>query len=275
MIQSTRASSDSSDATDSSRAVARVLEVLEHLSVAPQPLTNQALARRLGIPASSMFRLLQRLVKQGYVDFDESGATYAVSGRLGELGERLADAGCRSAPMRTLLTSLRDATGYHALAWISSGVHVRLAGYIEGQSVHGTGPLLGDLRLPFSTPGLAIAMNWSEAEIREIARQCRRRDIPLGHGFASLRDVLRALRVVRQSGYSAGYNKMADGWAIIAWPVPIPVALDRNRIGAVAVGSSAQALRSDEQRVLRAAAPLLKAYRAALRAEASNRQGRS
>lgn len=269
MTPGKRQSQDRSAGVDSSRTVARVVEVLEHLSVAPQPLTNQALARRLGIPGSSMFRLLQKLVEHGYVDFDEAGATYAVSGRLGELGERLADAGCRSAPMRTLLTSLRDATGYHALAWISSGMHVRLAGYIEGQSVHGAGPHLGDLRLPFSTPGLAIAMNWTEAQIREIARQCRRRDIPLGHGFASLRDVLRALRVVRQNGYSAGYNKMADGWAIIAWPVPIPVALDRDRIGAVAVGSSAQVMRSDEQRVLRAAVPLLKAYRAALRAESS------
>lgn len=269
-----RTTPDRKSSSDSSRAVARVVEALEHLSVAPQPLTNQALARRLGIPGSSMFRLLQKLVEQGYVDFDEAGSTYAVSGRLGELGERLADAGCRSAPMRTLLTSLRDATGYHALAWISSGVHVRLAGYIEGQAVHGSAPLLGDLRLPFSTPGLAIAMHWTEAQIREIARQCRRRDVALGHGFASLRDVLRALRVVRQNGYSAGYNKMSDGWAIIAWPVPIPVALDRDRIGAVAVGSSAQVMRSDEQRVLRAAAPLLKAYRAALRAEASSGQAR-
>jgi hypothetical protein len=79
------------------------------------------------------------------------------------------------------------------------------------------------------------------------------------------------LRVVRTNGYSAGYNKMADGWAIIAWPVPIPVALDRDRIGAVAVGSSAQELRSDEARVLKAAAPLLRAYRQALTAEGSRR----
>ena len=60
------------------------------LALSPALLPSlQALARRLGIPASSMFRLLQRLVKQGYVDFDESGATYAVSGRLGELGDVL------------------------------------------------------------------------------------------------------------------------------------------------------------------------------------------
>ncbi len=266
-----RARQPRSSTNENSRTVARVLEALDHLSVAPQPLTNLALARRLGIPGSSMFRLLQKLVDQGFVDYDEAGATYAVSGRLGELGERLADAGCRSAPMRTLLTGLRDATGYHALAWIHSGLHVRLAGYIEGQSVGGSGPLLGDLRLPFSTPGLAIATHWSDAQIRDVARQCRRRDVPLGHGFASLRDVLRGLRVVRANGYSAGYNKMADGWAIIAWPVPIPVALDRDRIGAVAVGSSAQELRSDEARVLKAAAPLLRAYRQALTAEGSRR----
>lgn len=263
--------SDANGTTDSSRAVARVLEVLEHLSVAPQPMTNLALARRLGVPASSMFRLLQKLVDQGYVDFDESGATYAVSGRLGELGERLADAGCRSGPMRTLLTSLREATGHHAQAWIWSGLHVRLAAILPGKGERGAASVPGELRLPFSTPGLAIAMHWTEADVRAIARQCRRREIPLGPGFNSVPDVLRALKAVRQSGFAAGYNKISDGWAMIAWPVPIPVALDRNRIGAVAIGSRAPVLRSEERRVLQVAAPLLKAYRYALSAEGSLR----
>lgn len=262
---------ENTTAADNSRAVARVLDVLEHLSVAPQPLTNLALARRLGVPASSMFRLLQKLVDQGYVDFDESGATYAVSGRLGELGERLADAGCRSGPMRTLLTALRDATGHHAQAWVWSGLHVRLAGIIPGKGERGAASVPGELRFPFSTPGLAIAMHWTENDVRAIARQCRRREIPLGPGFSSVPDVLRALKTIRQNGFAAGYNKISDGWAMIAWPVPIPVALDRSRIGAVAIGSRAPVLRSEERRVLAAAAPLLKAYRYALSAEGSLR----
>jgi DNA-binding IclR family transcriptional regulator len=271
MSDKPRGRSDHAGASESSRAVARVLEVLEHLSVAPQPLTNLALARRLGVPASSMFRLLQKLVDHGYVDFDESGANYAVSGRLGELGERLADAGCRSGPMRTLLTSLREATGYHAQVWIWSGLHVRLAAIMPGKGERGSASVPGELRLPFSTPGLAIAAQWTEAQIRSIARLCRRRDMALGGGFASVPDVLRALKTVRLNGYAAGYNKLSDGWAMIAWPVPIPVALDRNRIGAVAIGSRAPVLRSEERRVLQVAAPLLKAYRYALSAEGSLR----
>jgi DNA-binding IclR family transcriptional regulator len=110
-----------------SRSIARTLHVLEQLSVAPQPLTNGVLARQLKVPPSSMFRLLQKLAELRYVDFDESAATYSVAGRLGELGERLADAGCRSLPMRTLLARLTEITGRNALTWVRSGLKVRLA----------------------------------------------------------------------------------------------------------------------------------------------------
>lgn len=247
-----------------SRSIARVLEVLEQLSVAPQPLSNHTLARRLGVPASSMFRLLQKLAELGYVDFDASGATYAVSGRLGELGERLADAGCRSLPMRNLLIGLRDRTGYNAMVWVPSGIHVRLAAIVPGKADRGMTARPGELQMPFSTPGLAIALTYTDAEVRAVARHCRRRGIDIGKRFRTTAEVLQGLRTLRQRGHVPGYNIMADGWAMLAWPIPAPVALDPNRVGAVALGSRAPVMRREERRVVQLAEPLLAEYRNAV-----------
>ncbi len=247
-----------------SRSIARVLEVLEQLSVAPQPLSNHTLARRLGVPASSMFRLLQKLAELGYVDFDDSGATYAVSGRLGELGERLADAGCRSLPMRNLLMGLRDLTGYNAMVWVPSGIHVRLAAIVSGKIERGLAAIPGELSPPFDTPGLAIALTYTDAEVRAVARQCRRRGIEFGQRFRTTAEVLQGLRSLRPRGHVPGYNIMADGWAMLAWPIPIPVRLDPNRVGAVALGSRVPMMRRDERRILQLAEPLLAEYRSAV-----------
>lgn len=251
-------------ADENSRSVSRVLEVLEHLSVAPQPMTNAALAERLGVPTSSMYRLLQKLVELGYVEFDPAFTSYAISGRLGELGERLADAGCRSLAMRNLLLGLRDVTGYHAMAWVPHGNQVRLAAMVHGNDVENISTAPGELRPPFSTPGLAIALTYTDQHVKTIARQCRRRNIDLGRRFRTVDEIVRGLGAFRKNGYVPGYNIEADGWAMIAWPIPVPVALDPARTGAVAVGSRVNPLRREEQRVMRAAETLLATYRKAV-----------
>jgi IclR family pca regulon transcriptional regulator len=248
-----------------SRSIARLLAVLEQLGSAPQPLTNQLLARRLKVPVSSMFRLLQKLVELGYVHFDPDGASYAIAAPLGDLGERLADAGCRSLPMRRLLASLRERIGYNISVWVPSGLHVRVAAVLPGrQTARGEITVPGEIRPPFSTPGLAIALSCTDAEVRALARHCRRRGLDLGRRFTTTAEVLEALRTFRKRGHVPGYNIIADGWALIAWPIPMPVALDPHRMGALSIGSQVPAMRRDEGRLQQIAAPLLAAYRDAV-----------
>ena len=216
------------------RTVARVIAVMEQLSLAPRSLSNLQLARTLGVPPSSMHRLLQKMIELGYVEFDSAGPSYGLSTRLGMLGERLADAGCRSLPMQRLLTALRDHTGYNIMVWVPSGMHVRLAAFMAGRLTKTTLNPTRYLTAPFSTAGLAIAIRYTEAEVRQLALQCRRREEPLGRTFTTVAEVLRSLRGYRAVGHVSGYNMLADGWATLAWPLQI--SLQPSRIGAIAIG---------------------------------------
>ena len=235
--------------SENSRAVARSLGVLEQLSVAARPLTNEQLARALGIPASSCFRLLRKLLELGYVEFDAAGYCYSIGARLGDLAERLTDVACRSLPIRQLLTNLRNSTGFHVSIWVPSGVHVRIASLLAGTRRGPTSNLPGETASPFSTPGIAIAFNYTDAEVRHLALQCRKHGETLGRDFSTVKDILRALRSHRVAGYVTGYNMRSDGWAMLAWP--IPVTLKPMRFGAVSLGAPVTLLRRQELELVR------------------------
>ncbi len=247
--------------SDDARGVARVMSVLVQLSAATTPRSNQDLARQLGIPPSSMFRLLRRLMALGYIDFDASVAGYVITDALGELGERLADAGCRSPPVRRLIDQFAGISDHNIVIWVRSGFHVRIAASLPGKLSKVGSCKPGELAAIFSTPGLALALHYSEPQIHELVTQCRRRKIELGRNFRSARDVLKALANCRQQGVVSGFNINGDGAATIAWPIPVPMDADPYRVGAIAVWGGASALRRREGAVIEAAKPLLASYR--------------
>lgn len=258
-----------SPASERSRAVARVLGALEELSIAASPLSNHDLALRLGVPPASMYRLLQKLASLGYIEYSSSHASYGVGPRLAELGERLADAGCRAPPLRRLMEALRAETGDTVTVWVRSGIHVRIAALLIGEVRGATSNAPGELAMPFSTPGLAIASQYPRDEVRALVAQCRRRRVTFGRRFSSISEIEKALREIRTRGFAAGYNLRADGWGILAWPIPVTLA--PLRIGALAIGAPVAALRRDEARLVQLTQKLIATY---LREQASS-SGRS
>lgn len=243
---------------EQARAVARVLAVFEHLSSARRPMTNVELARRIRVPVASMHRLLQKLLQLEVIQLDGDGPAYSVSPRLALLGERLADAACTAQPLRQLLADLREQTGYNTMIWVPSGSQVRLAALQVGKARMRMKLHFGQLSAPFSTPGLAIAMTYADTAVRALARQCRRREQHLGRSFATVAEVLQSLRSYRELGHVSGYNLASDGWALVAWPLPI--SQDPVRIGALAIGAPAPTLRRTEARLLEIVEPRIAAY---------------
>jgi DNA-binding IclR family transcriptional regulator len=211
-------------------------------------LSNHELALRLGVPPASMYRLLQKLATLGYIEYSSSHASYGVGPRLAELGERLADAGCRAPPLRRLMSALHAETGYTVSVWVRSGIQVRIAALLVGEVRGSRSNMPGELGVPFSTPGLAIASQCSREEIRALVAQCRRRRVTLGRRFGSISEIERALREIRTRGFAAGYNLLADGWGMLAWP--IPVTLTPLRFGALAIGAPVASLRREEDKLV-------------------------
>jgi DNA-binding IclR family transcriptional regulator len=238
--------------------VARVLGALEELSIAASSLSNQELALRLGVPPASMYRLLQKLASLGYIEYSQSHARYGVGPLLAELGERLADAGCRAPPLRRLMSTLRSESGHTITVWVRAGLHVRIAALLVGEVRGPLSNVPGERALPFSTPGLAIASRDPRDEVRALVAQCRRRRIGFGRRFGSVSEVERAVREVGSRGFAAGYNLRADGWGMLAWP--LPVTTSPLRIGALAIGAPVAVLRRDQAKLVQLADKLIASY---------------
>lgn len=243
---------------DSSRAVARVIAALEQLSVAPHPQSNKDLARSLGVPVSSMHRLLQKLVALRYVECDPDTARYAVGPALCELGNRLAEVGGYSKPLQSLMTALRDQTGGTITVWVPSGAHVRMAALLIGKIRGHSSFAPGEIQEPFSTPGLAIATHYSAGQLRLLIAQARRRHVPLGRRFLRANEIKKAVEQVARRGYAVGYNIKQDGWGILSWPLVITTS--PLRFGALALGSPVQNLRRSQTELVPVAERLLAIY---------------
>lgn len=243
---------------EQARTVARVLAVLEQLSSSRRPLTNVELARRIRVPVASMHRLLQKLLQLDFIQLDGESPAYSVSPKLALLGERLGDAACTALPLRQMLADLREQTGYNTMIWVPSGTQVRLAALQIGKARMRMKLRFGQLSDPFSTPGLAIAMTYADTAVRTLARQCRRRNQTLGRSFNTVSEVLQSLARYRALGHVSGYNLASDGWALLAWPLPI--SQDPVRIGALAIGAPAPTLRRTEGRLIEVVEPRIAAY---------------
>lgn len=247
-----------SASSERSRAVARVLAALEELSVAAGPLANHELAGRLGVPPASMYRLLQKLSELGYVEYSTSHASYGVAPKLADLAERLADAGCRAPPLRRLLAALRAETGDNVAVWVRAGLNVRIAALLVGEVRGPTSNAPGEIATPFSTPGLAIASQYSREQVRVLVAQCRRRRTAFGRRFSGIAEIEKTLRDIRTRGFAVGYNMRADGWGILAWPVAVTTS--PLRIGALTIASPVATLRREEARLVQVAQKLISNY---------------
>lgn len=244
---------------EQSRSVARLLAVFEQLSVAPQPLSNLELARVIKAPPSSTHRLLAKLCALGYIERDPRTHSYSITPLLSGLGGRLADASGHSPALRALMQGLRVQSGGTVSVWVQSGVHVRLIAMLVGKRRGSASHAPGEMREPFSTPGLALASTYSKDEIGRLLSAARRHRIPLGRHFRTLREVLVAVAQVAERGYAVGFNLRSDGWGALAWPVPLsrlPV-----RYGAMAMGLPVGELRQRQGEIVTTASRLLQAYR--------------
>lgn len=211
-------------------------------------MSNLELATELDVPGSSMHRLLRKLTVLGYIDCDSDTARYSITPRLSELGVRLAEVGGYSQPLRDLMGEVRDRTGYTVSIWVPRGAHVRISALLVGRTRGATSRLPGELADPFSTPGLAIAPQYSDEEIRRLIATARRHNVPLGRGFTHLTQIRNAVRRVRERGYLIGYNLRGDGWAMAAWPIPVTISPPRP--GCLAVGALVPEMRRRQEHLV-------------------------
>ena len=72
----------------SAPALEKGLEILELLAATQKPMTNRALADRLGRSKGEIFRMVFGLIERGYLQRDAATDQLALSSKLFELGIR-------------------------------------------------------------------------------------------------------------------------------------------------------------------------------------------
>lgn len=198
-------------------AVARALLVLEALGDHPG-IGATALAEKLGLTKSLVFRLLQTLEEAGYVQRDEARAVYTLGYRVAVLGDRVGREGALLQVARPIMDALRDETGENVNLVIREGTASVVIATREG---------LHSIRLfaqtgrrgPLHAGGASmLLLAYAEPSIRD-----RVLNGPLEqfspHTITDADRLREALLLIRSNSYNVALNDLDNGAFSIAAPI--------------------------------------------------------
>jgi len=200
-----------------SPAVDHALALLTLLAREPEPLPASAIARMLGRPRSSTYRLLTVLADRGFVSYLPEQHRYGLGVAVFELGAAYQ----RQAPLariaRPVLDRLVDETHQHAHLAV---LHGRDVYYVIEARARGRQSLVTDVgvRLPatLTASGLALLAALPAAQIRALfpsADSLVRRN---GGGPARVSELRRLLTDVRIRGYAQEDDTVTEGFSSVA-----------------------------------------------------------
>ena len=202
-------------------AAAQALAVLRLLSRHVEPLPAAAIARNLGLPRSTTYKLLAALGDAGFVTHVPETRRYALGLAAFELGSAYA----RQAPLarvgRPVLARLVDALGHTAHLAV---LHGRDVLYVVEERAPGRPPLVSDvdvrLPAPLTASGLAMLAALPAAQVRALfsdrAAFVRRHDA----GPDSPGRLRAALTQVRAAGYAREVDSVTPGFESVGVAVP-------------------------------------------------------
>jgi len=101
----------------------RALIILEALAKAPRGMGISQLARELGMPKNSVFRILTTLYSSGYLQRDDEGRIYSLSRKILALGYEALDELSLVDKSLDVMRELRDETGETVLVGTLVGDH--------------------------------------------------------------------------------------------------------------------------------------------------------
>jgi DNA-binding IclR family transcriptional regulator len=205
-------------------AVGQALAVLKLLARHAGPLPAASIARELGLPRSTTYRLLDSMTTHGFVVHLPEERRYGLGVAAFELGSAYS----RQEPMqrlaRPLLSRLADRTGHNAHLVV---LHGRDVLYVIEERVGGRPSLVSDVgvRLPatLTASGLAILAALPPAQVRALYPSSDAFVQRHGTGPTSLSRLRRLLVDVRAQGVAAEVGSVTPGLASVAW-----AALDHN-----------------------------------------------
>ena len=235
-----------SPATRQVASVARALAVLEALAEAEPELGTNDIARRTGINASTVSRLLATLVESGLVDHVQTSGRYRLGLRLVQLGNRVVERLDLRDLARAQLESLVDSTGETAtLSVPGEGVAVTVDFVAGPSSVQGVAQI-GRPSVAHATATGKVMLAFAEAGLPEAPFHAY-----TARTITGIRALRAELALVRERGWAESLEEREVDLNAIAAPIR-----DARGVLAAILGLQGPAFRFDPPAMSAALEPL-------------------
>lgn len=197
-------------------SVARAIKIIEVLAMSPAGLSE--CARRVGLPKSTVARILSTLEETEAVERAEDGRMY----RLGPMVQRLSAAAGGPAQLaafaRPYLDELTELTGEAAGISIPDGYRVHYIDQTESTHPVQVRDWTGELIPMHLVPsGLVIMAHWPDEQTdRYLHRDLERTTV---HSVTDPESIRARLAGIRETGFAWVFEEFVDGINSVAAPV--------------------------------------------------------
>jgi IclR family acetate operon transcriptional repressor len=221
------------------QSVDRAIDLLFHLHEQPQARGVSEIARALGLPKSTVHRLLQALARRGLVE--QEGGRYAPGARLVGLGLGAQERDPVVAAARPVLDEEARALGETVFLMAPRSAGLVVLDKAEGAGFLRAAPRLGEAVPLHATAAGKLAFAFAPERFPLEAAGTER----FTERTVVDRDVLRAeVERARKQGFAENHGEWIDGLSVVAAPVLFDVAAGARRLVAVlAVAAATPRLR--------------------------------
>lgn len=202
------------------RTLDRGLDVLEALAAAPSGLTFSEVMVRVKLSTGTVNRLLQTLVRRGYVEQDKRSKTYRLGFHILELQAANVSANRMAAQARPALYSLVKRTGRRALlATYRGGDHIVYVDRVDNSESQGRYVPPGRGGPVYATSLGKAIMAFERPEVIEDYLAHSKRERLTEKTIVDAEDLRREFAAVRQRGYATEVREQAAQTCCIGAPI--------------------------------------------------------
>lgn len=204
------------------QSVDRALNLLEHIADHSGGVRLSELARKVGLPVSTVHRLLTTLEARRFVQMDRFSGGWAIGERAYTTGSAFAHFENLIIPARPYLQKLRDLTHETAnLGYVLNGETITLAQVESREIMRAISAPGGRVPILNSGMGKAIVAYWPDEAIDTLIKQSGIR--PLTSKSLRSRDaIFEDLRQTRERGYAVDDEEYVIGMRCVAAAVWLP-----------------------------------------------------
>jgi len=215
---------------DMPRSGERVLDILEFFRAWQRPARAVQVSRALGVPHSSIDRVLKTMVAKGYLAFNEVTKLYAPTYRIIRTGNDIERAFFGGPGLNHIVERLQRETSKTAFLCVQNGCFAQCVATQPGDNyvpaIHKEGVAVPVLA---SGPGLALMSTKTDLEVLDTARRSFQRNL-FSPPWSALPDLLKHVRRVRERRFASWkgycYPDAVGVFAavkVVANPLPVSV----------------------------------------------------